>query len=523
MTVTRQEAFPRGGALEQREQWLRRYLLERKRRRAARPLAYDVPFPWQEPFQAAVAKEQVGLAGNRPGKTHMAARKIVRTLEGDHPWWKGPPAVIWCATESFDDSCKITRKAIRKLIRPELVASWTGEKDKKAHSTLITTTGWVVEFKAYSQTRRMFQGESVALVWFDEEPPEDIYAEGYTRTVDCAGRVLCTFTPLNGLKNKGLYDRWYKPWLRFKGKHPDAKSGLVRPGVHITTGGMADNPRIPTEEIELFMQTWSHRPLMIRVRVFGEWMDMSEEAIVPADRIIRDATPGIVPEQWSEIRGWIDSNFGEGKSGCEFCISIGGRDQQSPEPHLWLLEQRGGPIDSHEKLELSVDVLRRWSCPPTNVQDTGIDREFAHRLNKALSDTPGCVPCVRPYRPSDPDDGHPLQIPSKEARAESFAIVVARRIVHIHPEMDDFISEVGTFPAGSGDDWLDSGMGVLMRLHERSGRAGDHFSWGSLPSTRRTPDDFDDADTSGRPWAYDVDDDGELDADDLDVGSDAFD
>ena len=36
-------------------------------------------------------------------------------------------------------------------------------------------------------------------MWFDEEPPLDIYCEGRTRTVAKRGIVMVTFTPLLGM------------------------------------------------------------------------------------------------------------------------------------------------------------------------------------------------------------------------------------------------------------------------------------------------------------------------------------
>ena len=44
-----------------------------------------------------------------------------------------------------------------------------------------------------------WQADTVDLVWFDEEPPEDIYFEGLTRTNATGGIVFVTFTPLLGM------------------------------------------------------------------------------------------------------------------------------------------------------------------------------------------------------------------------------------------------------------------------------------------------------------------------------------
>jgi phage terminase large subunit-like protein len=56
----------------------------------------------------------------------------------------------------------------------------------------------VGRFKSYEQGRAKFQGETLDWLWFDEEPPEDVYSEGLTRTVATGGMAYMTFTPLKG-------------------------------------------------------------------------------------------------------------------------------------------------------------------------------------------------------------------------------------------------------------------------------------------------------------------------------------
>jgi phage terminase large subunit-like protein len=56
-----------------------------------------------------------------------------------------------------------------------------------------------LQFKAYEKGREKWQGETLDYVWFDEEPPEDIYTEGLTRTNATGGMTYITFTPLLGI------------------------------------------------------------------------------------------------------------------------------------------------------------------------------------------------------------------------------------------------------------------------------------------------------------------------------------
>lgn len=57
----------------------------------------------------------------------------------------------------------------------------------------------ILQFKTYEQGREKWQGPTLDLVWYDEEPPLDIYMEGLTRTNTTEGPNVLTFTPLLGM------------------------------------------------------------------------------------------------------------------------------------------------------------------------------------------------------------------------------------------------------------------------------------------------------------------------------------
>jgi phage terminase large subunit-like protein len=62
----------------------------------------------------------------------------------------------------------------------------------------------ILQFKSYDQGRKKFQGTSKEWIWLDEEPPRDVYDECRTRIMDCGGRMVSTFTPLEGLTEVAL-------------------------------------------------------------------------------------------------------------------------------------------------------------------------------------------------------------------------------------------------------------------------------------------------------------------------------
>jgi phage terminase large subunit-like protein len=75
-----------------------------------------------------------------------------------------------------------------------VVVRWGGGGDVQASDSVIA-------FKAYEKGREKWQGPTVDGVWFDEEPPEDIYSEGLTRTNNGQRGQFAhaTFTPLLGM------------------------------------------------------------------------------------------------------------------------------------------------------------------------------------------------------------------------------------------------------------------------------------------------------------------------------------
>jgi len=58
-----------------------------------------------------------------------------------------------------------------------------------------------IQLQPYEQGRTKWQADTIDGIWFDEEPPEDIYTEGLTRTNTTLGPVYTTLTPLLGMSS----------------------------------------------------------------------------------------------------------------------------------------------------------------------------------------------------------------------------------------------------------------------------------------------------------------------------------
>ncbi len=167
-------------------------------------------------------RERLLMAGNQLGKTTCAGFEVAMHLSGHYPkWWRGKrfdaPINAWAASvtgEATRDNPQ--RVLIGRLAKaaPEnqprqaaLERHWLREVTRVPGGSgaldqvmVQHRTGGLscLGFKSYAQGREKWQGPSLDLVWFDEEPPEDIYMEGLTRTNATGGIVMLTFTPLKG-------------------------------------------------------------------------------------------------------------------------------------------------------------------------------------------------------------------------------------------------------------------------------------------------------------------------------------
>lgn len=223
-------------------------MLEEKERRRRRRKLFSI-YPDEGPlrrelygkfveFFAAGAKERERaiIAANRVGKSFgVGGYETTLHLTGLYPeWWEGRrfkgPIDAWAAGDTGETTRDIIQVILTGvggereggeigtgLIPGDKIVGTPSRKMQPtgAFDTIAVrhASGGVSKlgFKAYDQGRKKFQGTSKHLIWLDEEPPADVYTECLTRTMDCDGIILCTFTPLSGISDVVLK---YLPHLR---------------------------------------------------------------------------------------------------------------------------------------------------------------------------------------------------------------------------------------------------------------------------------------------------------------------
>ncbi len=194
-------------------------LKEKAARRKLIRLAYYRPYPTQAEFHAQGAnfRERLLMAPNQVGKTLAAGMEVAMHVTGRYPeGWEGKrfgaPTNGWVAGvtgESTRDNPQrillgrgneigtgaIPRECIESVTPARGIAGLADIIRVKHVSGGISLIG----LKSYEKGREKWQGDTLDWIWFDEEPPEDIYFEGLTRTNVTQGPVFVTFTPLKGM------------------------------------------------------------------------------------------------------------------------------------------------------------------------------------------------------------------------------------------------------------------------------------------------------------------------------------
>lgn len=180
------------------------------------------PYPKQRLFHAmgAIKRERCSMAGNQLGKTLSGAAEMAFHLTGRYPeWWEGRRFTHGINAWASGISGESVRDTVQRLLVGRPTETGTGMipasdivgEPKRAAGVPDLLDSVLVRhksgsysrlyFKRYEQGRDKWQGETLDVIWYDEEPPMDIYLEGLTRTNATGGMAYLTFTPLLGMSD----------------------------------------------------------------------------------------------------------------------------------------------------------------------------------------------------------------------------------------------------------------------------------------------------------------------------------
>jgi phage terminase large subunit-like protein len=241
------------------------------------------------------------MAGNQLGKTIAAGFETAMHLTGLYPkTWDGrifdKPVVGWAAGVTGESTRDNPQRIL--LGRPGEFGTGAIPKDRiidhsasrgladaldTVHVRHISGGVSTLQFKAYEKGREKWQGETLDYVWFDEEPPEDIYTEGLTRTNATGGMTYITFTPLLGI------------------------TGVVRrflldhaPGTHITMMAIEDAHHYSAEQRAAIVGSYKSYERDARTRGIPQ---LGSGRVFPVNQDDVTCEAFQIPPHWPQIAG----------------------------------------------------------------------------------------------------------------------------------------------------------------------------------------------------------------------------
>ncbi len=231
------------------------------------------------------------FGGNRSGKSQCGAVEAVWLARGIHPFRPNKTCDGWVVSLSQQVQRDVAQSKILYYLNPDWIVDiimLTGRKDSAQNGVIDyilvkNVFGEVskIGFKTCDQGREKFQGTSLDWVWFDEEPPFDIYLECRMRVLDREGIIFGTMTPLKGLT--WVYDKIYL-------------NESADPDVWYIEMEWADNPYLSKAEIDALSRSLSSDEL--KSRRYGKFITRGGLVYSEFDANVHIVEPFSVPKDW---------------------------------------------------------------------------------------------------------------------------------------------------------------------------------------------------------------------------------
>ena len=249
----------------------------------------------QVEFHKSTKRNRWVFGGNRTGKTECGAVETIWLSLGIHPYKTNKEKTeCWVVSLSNRVQKEVAQAKILKYLPKNSIIDIVMSDGKKSLLENGTIECILVKnifnnisriwFKSCEAGRDKFQGSSLDFVWFDEEPPEDIYNECKMRVLDKNGEIFGTMTPLKGFTY--IYNQIYLNSMN------DSEVFYL----FIT---WEDNPFLNKTEIERLSSTMSKEE--IESRKYGRFSSYDSGLVYPEfDINTHIITPFNIPEDWQD-------------------------------------------------------------------------------------------------------------------------------------------------------------------------------------------------------------------------------
>lgn len=299
-------------------------------------------------FHKCLKKNRWVFGGNRSGKTECGAVETVWLSLGIHPYRENKKNIsCWVVSLSRQVQRDVAQAKILYYIRSDLIEDivMTSGRSDSAQSGIIdfiivkNALGGTskIGFKSCDQGREKFQGSSLDFVWFDEEPPKDIYDECRMRVLDKCGHIFGTMTPLKGLT--WVYNQIYL------NEFNDQE-------VWYQQMEWSDNPYLNKKELALMTSSLSEEEL--ESRRYGKFIQSCGMVYSEFDENVNVIEPFNVPLDW-QCNISIDPGLNNFTSVHWYCVDFDGNVYVVAEHY-----ERGKPVEHHANRIIEISNRLNW-------------------------------------------------------------------------------------------------------------------------------------------------------------------
>lgn len=283
----------------------------------------------------------------------------------------------------------------------------------------------ILTCKSADSGKEKFQSASVDLLWIDEEVDAEVFDECYQRTIDCAGKIILTLTPLadigSGAKKPWVHELYKKSLIQWSEPTNEKDTIFIK----LNT---LDNPYIPESEKIKLKEKWAGHPEE-GARLYGDFIKRAGLVYDNWNRKIHLVKPFRLEHEWRRIASidpaptgvtavvWaaVDPRGGiyvyrvyyeRNKPISEHAADILVRNGNDP-IDIWLIDPFFGVQRNAESHKSGQDLYRQSGIPvrlAPKAEDYGreIMREYLEAATNATSrnpklyivDSPSCRPLV---------------------------------------------------------------------------------------------------------------------------------
>jgi phage terminase large subunit-like protein len=249
-----------------------------------RPMNFYAPNDKAKLFHACSSPYRILHGANRSGKSYTGAAEAVYFAQCIHPYKNLEPNEGWVVSETYKVQEEASQKLIMSLIQPDKIKKiinlkggiveqiwWDVVRDGK----LVGTSK--IGFKSSDSGVRNFAGAAKRWIWFDEEPPQEVYKECVARIA--AGHpldIFFTMTPI--FQQRGNQGRGGMSWVY-------RELYQKRDGVRISAFGMSveENKFLSKEQID--EQKKKYTGVEYDIRIKGEFKLLSGNSVFDIEKI----------------------------------------------------------------------------------------------------------------------------------------------------------------------------------------------------------------------------------------------